>query len=278
MFSHYIHMENVRSRGWAFTYNNYDVSGVALLQAVTESALYVVYGEEKAPTTGTPHLQGYFYFKDAKSARWLKDRLPEKVSFFAANGSAESNRKYCTKDGTNIYERGTIPKQGKRTDLDEVKETLKETGRMRDIVLVAKSYQSVRMAEVILKYHEEPRDWEPHVRWFYGETGTGKSREALKILGKDCYVAMNTAKWWEGYDGHENVLIDDFRKEFCSFVELLKYLHAVPLRVECKGGSRQFRARNIIITSAYHPAYVYGRIEEDVCQLLRRINEIREFK
>lgn len=270
-------MENVRSRAWCFTYNNYDSSGIAVIQEICSSSQYVVYGKEVAPTTGTSHLQGYVYWKDAKSFDWMKKKFPKGIHLEKALGNPKQNKEYCTKDGVDIYEKGEIPKQGKRTDLDEVKETLKETNRMRDVVLVAQSYQSVRMAEVILKYHEEPRDWKPHVRWFWGPTGTGKSREAIEILGKDCYVAMTTAKWWEGYDSHENVLIDDFRKDFCRFEELLRYLDRVPLRVECKGGSRQFRAKNIIITSAYHPVYVYGRLEEDVNQLLRRIDEIKEF-
>ena len=35
-------------------------------------------------------------------------------------------------------------------------------------------------------------------------------------------------KWWEGYDGHEVVLLDDIRKDFCKFHELLTLLDIYP--------------------------------------------------
>lgn len=61
---------------------------------------------------------------------------------------------------------------------------------MRDVVLQATSYQSVKMAEQILKYHEVKRNWKPIVRWFWGPSGTGKSHIAHEMLGEDTYVAM----------------------------------------------------------------------------------------
>ena len=88
---------------------------------------------------------------------------------------------------------------------------------------------------------------------------------------------MSTARWWDGYDAHENVIIDDMRKDFCKFHELLRYLHEHPFHVETKGGTRQFLARNIVITSCYSPDQLF-ETREDINQLLRRIDEIRKFE
>jgi hypothetical protein len=146
---------------------------------------------------------------------------------------------------------------------------------MRDIIEVVTSYPQVRIAECYLKYKEKPRDWKPEVIWYYGATGTGKTKRAMEEMPEDRYVCMDTDRWWEGYDGHSNVIIDDMRKDFCKFKRLLRLLDRYECQVECKGGSRQLRARKIIITSCYSPYEMYDT-REDVHQLIRRIDKIEE--
>lgn len=260
-------------RGFCFTLNNYTEEDLEHMNETT--ATYLVYGKEVGES-GTRHLQGYLYYSKKASFTKVKKFLP-RAHIEVQKGSCQQAIAYCKKDGDYV-EIGEPPSQGKRTDLDAVKEKLKknEVVQMRDIVLSAKSYQSVRMAETILKYHEIKRDWKPYVRWFWGATGTGKTREAHKILGADCYTAMETNKWWEGYDAHENVIIDDMRGDFAKFHVLLRLLDRYEYRLEIKGGSRQFLARNIIITSCHHPNDMFDT-REDIGQLLRRIDEIVEF-
>ena len=241
---------NVRSRDWCFTLNNYTDDEVSKINEMEIICAYLVYGKEVGEK-GTPHLQGYIYFSNAKTFSKMKKLFPERTHLEKTSGTPKQASDYCKKDGEFI-EYGNLPdKQGKRTDLDDVKEILKETGKMSDVVSIAKSNQSVRMAQEILKYHEKKRNWKPEVLWFYGPTGTGKSKTAYEILGEDCYTTMDTGKWWEGYDAHENVHIEDMRKDFLKFHQLLKLLDRYAYRVECKGGSRQFLAKKIIITSAY---------------------------
>eukprot|EP00955_Chlamydomonas_euryale_P096662 365026-Chlamydomonas_euryale.AAC.1 len=52
----------------------------------------------------------------------------------------------------------------------------------------------------------------PEVRWYWGESGSGKTRAAHEWLGPDTYTCMDNIKWFQGYDRHECVLIDDFRR------------------------------------------------------------------
>ena len=37
-------------------------------------------------------------------------------------------------------------------------------------------------------------------------------------------MSAKTLKWWEGYDGHELVIFDDFRADFCTLQIILKFL------------------------------------------------------
>lgn len=239
------------------------------------SIVYWIIGEELCPTTNKKHLQCYFYYTNPRSFSAIKKQF-KTAHIEPAKGTPDQASNYCKKEGK-YHEGGELPqKQGSRNDLDEIKKCLEKTGKMREVVSIATSYQSVKMAEQILKYHEKPRNEKPLVEWFYGATGTGKSRMAYYCLGEDCYTCLSTGKWFEGYDAHENVLIDDMRKDFMKFHELLRLLDRYAMRVECKGGSRQFKAKHIIITSAYHPQELFDT-REDVQQLLRRIDEIKFF-
>ena len=148
---------------------------------------------------------------------------------------------------------------------------------MKEIVLEVNSYQAMRTAELLKKYVEIQRNFKTFVYWFYGPTGSGKSRCAEEMF-PNAYWAMSTGKWWEGYDGQEVVIINDYRKDFCKFHELLNLLDRYPYRVECKGGSRQFTSKTIVITTPLSPEETWeNRTSEDLGQLLRRIDNILFF-
>jgi len=277
-------MSNKGIRNYCFTINNYSAQEWDLCNTI--ECEYIVFAHENCPTTQTPHIQGYISFKHQKTFSAMKKIFP-RANIREPDGTALQNQTYIVGPyqkgdkykpfNPDAVERGNCPVgAGKRTDLDSVKDKLKETGRMADVVEVATSYQSVRMAECILKYKEKPRDFKPHVSWYWGPTGTGKSKKAYEEMGLELYTCLSTGKWFEGYDAHENVLIDDMRKDFMKFHELLRLLDRYAMRVECKGGSRQFLAKRIIITSAFHPSTLFDT-REDLQQLLRRIDVIEEF-
>lgn len=266
-------MEQSKHRSYSFTLNNYSAEDEQRIQALDTK--YLVYGRETA-STGTPHLQGYIQFKNPRSFNSVKKSLGKTAHIEPSKGNAEQNRAYCSKQDPDFFEKGEYQSQGKRTDLEKIREVIKETNKMSEVVEVATSYQSVRMAECILKYKEQPRTWKPKVLWFYGSTGTGKTKTAMEMLGLDCYVKSNNDKWFEGYDAHERVLFDDFRSSTLPFHFLLQLLDRYPCRVECKGSTRQFLAKEIIITCPKSPMDLY-RTEEDVMQLVRRLDEITDY-
>jgi len=265
-------MTDARSRRWFLTINNYTEEEVD--HACSYKCNYMIIADEIGEIEKTPHLHIYFELKDAKSFSKIKKEFP-RANIQIAKGNNAQVREYLTKQKL-LYEHGKPSAQGERSDISKAKEQLEQTGKMADVVSIATSYQSVRMCECILKYKERKRRWKPKVEWYYGSTGTNKSKTAYEVLGEDAYTTGKTIKWWEGYDAHEHVIIDDFRKDFCCFHELLKLLDRYPYRVECKGGSREFLATHIIITSAYHPEEIYDT-REDIGQLIRRIDNIKIF-
>ena len=267
----YIANDDDRSRSWCLTINNWKEEDLEKLKNKVKYK-YIIVGDEVGEN-GTPHLQVYFHLNSQAYFKTIKNKFPT-AHIEPALGNDVDNKIYCSKQNK-IYEDGEISVQGQRNDIEEVKDIIFSGGNMRDVVKVAKSVQSVRMAEIQLKYFEPARNWIPHVSWYWGATGCGKTKKAFEEM-PNAYVAMETATWWEGYDGHEDVIIDDMRKNFCTYSRLLVLLGEYACRVECKGGSRQFVAKRIIITSCYPPEMMYDT-REDLEQLLGRIDVIEHF-
>ncbi len=265
--------ENTMSRKWRLTINNYSAEECDVWQSY--KAEYIVAGLEICPTTGTPHIQGYFRLKNPKSFKKIKKEFP-RAHILVATENDITNKNYCSKDGKILTERGELSRQGARSDLSAIREMIQEEPTMRSMIGNLSNLQGIRTAEKLLTYYEPGRNWKPDVFWFYGSTGTGKSRKAFEDY-PNAYVAMDNARWWEGYDGHSEVIIDDMREDFCPYKQLLRLTDRYETRVETKGGSRQFRAKTIVITSCYSPQQMYGNYGEDIGQLLRRITETLEF-
>ena len=180
---------------------------------------------------------------------------------------------YSKKDGK-FHECGRQMRQGERGDLDEIRQLALDEG-MRGVTAIA-NMQGINVATKYLTYNEPARDFKPEVIWIWGESGSGKSREAREICGTDIYTKNTPTKWWDGYDAHENVIIDDFRGSWWTLTEMLSLLDRYERQLEVKGGMRQMRAKRIVITSIVHPRMIYGNAgDEPIEQLLRRVDEIR---
>jgi len=113
-------MAPTQSSRWVFTLNNplpHELEEIQL--ALTPLADYFVIGRETAPTTGTPHLQGFVIFKRRWVAATAKAHFPRPPHIEAARGPSHAAATYCKKDG-DFVEFGTCnPPAGKRKYLDE---------------------------------------------------------------------------------------------------------------------------------------------------------------
>lgn len=260
---------------WCLTWNNYPENNwLKILENLNYS--YGIFGEEIGEN-GTKHIQGYVEFSSNRKMARLKKESSNEIHWEKRRGKAAQAAEYCKKEGKYI-EQGevSIDKQGDRTDINEVREMINNKKGMKEIVEITNSFQAIRFAETLLKYKEAKRNWKPEVYWYWGETGTGKTRRAMEEA-TDPYVSGKNLKWWEGYDAHSDVIIDDFRADFCTFHELLRILDRYEYRIEVKGSSRQLLAKKIWITSCHRPSEVYN-VREDIDQLLRRIDVVEEIK
>lgn len=237
--------------------------------------------EEICPDTGRLHIQGQVTWKRAYSDAAVR-KIHTKAHWEQTLASQDAN--YMRKrDGRPLIDEDRRQVKGARNDITNIKQVVAETLSMKTVVQEATSVQSVRMAELWLKYNEPKRPIDPksiQIHWRWGKTGSWKTRKCWESHPINEVYTPTTYKWWEGYDGHKIVLIDELRADWCTFGQLLKLLDIYPYTVETKGGSRQIQATTWYITSSYPPENLYNPntfgAEERVDQLLRRLTSIKE--
>ena len=130
---------------------------------------------------------------------------------------------------------------------------------------------------MLFKYLEPKREIKPiEVIWYFGIAGSGKTK---KVFDTEVNIFRPTSyKWWEGYDNHKVVLLDDWRPDWCGFDKLLKLTDIYPFRIQTKGGSREVQYDKIYITSHLSPREYFETMEDaEYDQLKRRITVLEYF-
>lgn len=268
----------MRERNFCFTLNNYSDEEKLLLKIFFEkNCRYMVFGHEVGES-GTPHLQGFLQLKNAKDLKVMIKKMPRRcnVSSMYKKSTSKFCMEYCKKDG-DFVEYGVITQQGKRNDLAAIREHLMDGGTLREVIINDEnpSLQKIQYAKAILPFIEPKRKIGGiEIYWHWGVSGAGKTYTVFKD-NKNVFQPT-TVKWFEGYDGHEVVLLDDFRSHMCEFNILLRIMDQYPFKVETKGGSREVKYNKLYITCPYHPNRVFNT-SEDIYQIERRCTKIIHF-
>jgi len=257
------------------TLNNYTDADVEMIQSwapdVTRLLLSKEIGEE-----GTPHLQFSMTFKTVKRLSSLK-KLCSRVHWEIARVDSDVYL-YCKKDGSQVVCNIDNRTQGKRRDVDAAYDAVINKRTRAQFYQERPSYQAIRVYEKVSVDMHEPEGWSPKtVEWFYGATGTGKTRAAWERYGESLYVVTNV-RWFDGYIGQETILIDDHRAADVAWGELLRLLDSYPLRREVKGGHVWLAHRRVVITApcTFEEMYSYQSPTE-LSQLARRITRVEQF-
>lgn len=257
-------------RNFVFTLNNYTDADIEDLH--TYKCSYITYCKEVGGS-GTPHLQGYIELD--KQARFTSVCKAFKWHIEARKGTQAQAIAYCHKSGAEIYQRGKKKGQGKRTDIHEMMVDAKAGMRELDLwekheTPMVRYYKSVLRYKYVLS--REERDFKQlDVIVLLGPPGVGKSRKARELDPLLYEVPSNDCKWFDGYDGQETILLDDFEGE-CPYRYLLKLLDGYHFDIPVKGGFVWKNWKRVIITCNQHPKSWYPKSE--AAPLLRRITEI----
>ncbi len=178
--------------------------------------------------------------------------------------------------------------RGSRTDLVDFKERIKEGKRKRELwdthTLQMAKYP--KMYTSLLACYMPQRNKPLLVCLLVGSTGTGKTywvhnRWKDKEQGYWTMPISHGACWFDGYDMHKRVLMDDFagRMSKMPLQLLLWVLDVYPRYLPIKYGYTWWLPRYIVLTSNYHPRlwYDWKDREEGYNALARRITQVVTF-
>lgn len=285
-----------RYRNVCFTLNNPE----ELIEFDEERMQYLIYQEEIG-ASGTYHLQGYCEFKDKVSLNPAKAMLGgDTVHLEPRHGTAEEAAEYCRRefetDGTakripftEVYEWGEPKQQGKRQDLKAFKDAVMAGGRRRDLMedhfsifcRFPKFYDTLNSI-----IRPERSDDNPlRVTLHYGPTGLGKTRTVMdQYAGNDEFWTSplaNTIQWYDTYDGHKFVLLDDFTgaSSHMALCTLLRLLDRYAVLVPVKGSHTWWLPSEIYLTTNILPKdwYKWEGRGEQYKALARRIHRVKTF-
>jgi len=189
------------------------------------------------------------------------------------------NRTYCTKDG-DYFESGVQPTQGGRNDLEEIKRRILAGDPLWEVITDnVNNGQQLRFATQLhgLRQRRQRRTEQPVVYWFWGPTGTGKTRAAIES-DPEAYISSARSRFWNGYEGQTVVILDDLRGDTYPYCELLRILDRYPYNVEVKGDYMPLLATKIYITAPFAPENYPQPFGEDNSQLMRRITHTQHFE
>lgn len=145
---------------------------------------------------------------------------------------------------------------------------LAQDGRFEDIDddIYIRYYGNLKRIAV---EHSKPVGEERRVEVFVGSTGIGKSRRAWELAGEEAYPKDPNTKFWDGYRGHEAIVIDEFRGRI-DVSHLLRWFDRYPCLVEVKGSATVFRGKRIYVTSNLHPRQWYPDLDPGTYAALER--------
>jgi hypothetical protein len=204
------------STRFVFTLNNTTEKHIELLKITSQECAVFVAGLEHAPTTGTPHLQGYFETYQRKRLSSAKQLLVREALIAVAYGTREQNLTYCTKEGNVLIEKlqRLSPVQEHYKKLIDVAQTGDRFKVAGDFPKEHVTYNAT-IEKLIARGHVSKPRWGGNLKhknfWIGGLTGTGKSRWADSITDPVFQYRKNGNTWWCGYaeELHKVVIIED---------------------------------------------------------------------
>jgi len=256
-----------QSKHWCFTLNNPSEDDESTV--LEEHSTYLVIGKEVGEE-GTPHLQGYVAMKSRKELTAMKKLIP-RAHWEISRGTPQEASDYCKKDGS-FQESGVLPVNGgvqKKRNWDAALASAK-LGNFEEIPadMLIQHYHAFKR---IKQDYPQPIEGLDEVcgEWFWGAPGVGKSRMVRERW--PLYYDKPCNKWWDGYQGEETVLIDDFDLTHKVLGHHLKrWSDHYPFPAEMKGTTIQIRPKRIIVTSNYPPSAIFTEDDVLCAAILRR--------
>lgn len=272
-------------RDWVFVINNYTADDVAAVEKMSQSSSvqYIVYGLEVGKECGTPHIQGYVYFRNIRSFESMKKDLERaNIQPRLRQSTPTCAAVYCKKDG-NFKEVGVCPltqeeKGRKESARWETAWTLAKAGDIEAIEPRIRLSSYSTLCRIANDYRPMPPTL-PVVdcHWYHGPSGSCKSVTA-RVINPPLFV-KGLNRWHDLYKDESVMLIDEWNPDVPPYLnQLLKtWCDHYPYPAEIKGSVRMIRPAKIIVTSNYTLKECFGHDSVGLLVPLTRRFKVRTF-
>lgn len=267
-------------------FTDYDVSEERRDFLLGLDVQYIVFQEEECPETQRRHFQGYCELTKRMRLNAVKRHMmSNSIHIERRRGKQMEAIAYCKKEESRVagpWEAGQPKQQGKRKDLEEIKEKLDNKRPMSEIadqhfsnwVRYRKSFD----AYAELRRRSSAKKVPPTVFVFFGDAGTGKTRTVYDNHEGEEIFSKPSGKWFDGYVGQRVALFDDFTGEL-GLGLFLKVIDRYPITVEIKCGTVFWNPEVIYITSNLSPEDWYPNANPaQHVAIRRRISVLKRFE
>jgi len=268
----------------AFTHSNYTEENWAnYIAYIEKNCVFGVLAREIAPTTGTPHIQGFFNLRTQRKFSTLKNMFGT-AHFEKAKASDEKNLAYCTKSDCKAYVFGEPQFAGKRNDLDEVKtaikvgktkfqlmeefsetysahhkfideytQAFKNDSLEKEIIEIFRPWQQLLINEL-----EKPAD-DRHILWIHDpEGGIGKTRLARWLVDhKNAFYTNGGRSIDITYSyNHQPIVIFDYVREsqdFVSYSTIEQLKNGILSSNKYNSCLKRFKSPHVVIFANFKP-------------------------
>lgn len=259
-------MPGIQGRYWMLT-----VPVHQFLLYLPPGVAYLKGQMEEGGNTGYRHWQLLAYFPQKVALATVRRVFGD---VHAEQTRSKAAEQYVWKDDTAVagtrFELGQHPgHRGEKRKIDwENAFAEAKAGRFEDVPADLRFRYFGTMQKIAAHYANgvaEPRSCVV----YWGPTGVGKSRRAWFESGIHAYPKSPTSKFWDGYRGQANVVIDEFRGQI-EISHLLRWLDRYPVLVEIKGSGMPMSATSFWITSNLSPREWYPNVDETTISALER--------
>jgi hypothetical protein len=241
---------------------------------------YCSYQEEKAPSTGTIHFQGYIEWSD--KIRPITMKVYKGWDFtrvFDPRGAIKYSKKTETRiEGGQTGEIGSAARFRNDT-IEDVCDHIKSGGTIQEIIATHPTMDFMHHDKIVRKVLDTlPDRTACNINIYFGITGCGKSTY-VRTRAENYYavptVTRHNGRWdWDSYEGQSNIVIDEFDDTWVTATDFKRFFDVFEYQIERKGSNMPMKSNHIWITTNKDPGFWYSKMTDEARRpLLRRLKE-----
>lgn len=246
---------NIRSRIWVFTLNNFIEDDKIRIENYAKKEKCKLVMQAEKGESGTPHLQGFIEFINARSFSSVKKALSkndkDKRIHIEKARNAKAAEEYCKKEDTRIEEPIIIDNKKKRRVLYDKLDHVEPYPWQKDVIELVKT---------------EPDD--RTINWYWeaegncGKTALAKHlcikypNKVLYLSGKCTDVKYTIMKFLENDNNDVEILIFDFvrsTEQFISYEALETVKNGIFCNSKYECGMVQYNSPHVIVFANFTP-------------------------